>query len=303
MTENLKKDIILKAWDLVNHDIKIKKFYFIPWLISIIFLMFILVYQVIYTYVILFHQQDKALNFILNIFHSWYLTEILIVWGIFLLFYVIIMPIFEWALIWYLSKKETIETEVRMSDAVWWWLYRFLPLFEYWNIFSQFKFISMINIYLFILRFIWVEYITSLSIIFGILLIISSIINILFAYSRFEIVLNNKKALESLSESMKIALLNIWTTTRIYFFMFLVNIRIILNFLVFLFFPIIIASAITYITTKVYLLVTVLILSIIFLVLIVILWYLWWVFEVLKTSIRYNAYIEWKKKLSEIWEK
>ncbi len=296
----MNKDIIIKAWDLVNHDTKIKKFYFIPGLISVMFLMVILVYQVIYTYVELFNQKDKALSIILNIFHSWYFTEILIIWGIFLLFYIIIIPIFEGSLIWYISKKDTLETKVSITDSISNWVYRFLPLFEYGNIFSQFKFLSMVNIYLFCLRFLGIQYIMLLNYVFIFLLIISTIINILFVYCRFEIVLNNKKALESLSGSAKISILNIATTARIYFFLFLVNIRVILNFIVFLFFPIVIASAITYISTKVYLFITVCILSIIFMVFIVILWYLWWVFEVLKTSVRYNAYIEWKKKLDEI---
>lgn len=296
----MNKDIILKAWELVNHDTKIKKFYFFPGLISVIFLMIILVYQVIYTYVELFGKQDEALTFILNIFHSWYLSEILIVGWIFLLAYILIIPIFEGTLIWYISKKETPESDISLSDSMGKWLYRFLPLFEYWNLFSQFKFISMINVYLFCLRFVWLEYMMLLNYIFAFLLIISTIINILFAYSRFEIVLNNKKAFESLGSSSKIAILNLATTTKIYFFLFLVNIRVILNFWVFLFFPIIIASAITYIGTKIYLLIAIFVLSIIFLFLILILGYLWWVFDILKTAIRHNAYVEWKKKLNEV---
>lgn len=296
----MNKDIILNAWDLVNHDTKIKKFYFFPGLISVIFLMIILVYQVIYTYVELFEKKDEALTFILGVFHSGYFMEILIIGWIFLLAYILIIPIFEGTLIWYISKKETPESDISLSDSMGKWLYRFLPLFEYGNLFSQFKFISMINIYLFCLRFVWLNYIMFLNYIFVFLLIISTIINILFAYARFEIVLNNKKAFESLGSSAKIAILNLATTTRIYFFLFLVNIRVILNFWVFLFFPIIIASAITYIGTKIYLFITLFILSIIFLFLIWVLGYLWWVFDILKTAIRYNAYIEWKKKLEEV---
>jgi len=299
MNDNIKKDIISKAWEIIQQDTKIKKFYFIPWLISIVFLMIILVYQVIYTYVELFNQKDKALGIILWVFHSWYFLEMLIIWSILLLFYMICMPIFEWSLIWYISKKETLETYVSISDSIWNGFYRFLPLFEYGNIFSQFKFISLINIYLFCLRFIWIQYIWQISYTFLFLLIISTIVNILFAYARFEIVLNNKKALESISESIKISILNLATTTKIYFFMFLVNIRIIINFLVFLFFPFLIASAVTFITTKTILIITVFLLSIIFIALIFILWYLWWVFEIFKTSLRYFAYVEWKKKLNE----
>lgn len=299
----MNKDIILKAWDLVNHDTKIKKFYFIPGVFSVMFLMIILVYQVIYTYVELFNQKDKALSIILNIFHSWYLSEILIIWGIFLLFYIIIIPIFEWSLIWYISKKDSLDNQVSLSESISNGLYRFLPLFEYGNIFSQFKFISMVNIYLFCLRFIGIEYIMFLNYIFVFLLIISTIVNILFVYCRFEIVLNNKKAIESLSWSAKIAILNLATTARIYFFLFLVNIRVIINFLVFLLFPIVIASAITYITTKVYLFITVFILSLIFIFLIIVLWYLWGVFEIFKISVRYNAYMDGKKRLDELEKK
>lgn len=141
-----------------------------------------------------------------------------------------------------------------------------------------------------------------LNYVFIFLLFISIIINILSIYWKFEIILNNKKALEALSGSIKISILNIKVTSRIYFFLFLLNLRIILNFTVFLFFPIIIASATVYITTKIYLLITIIILSIFFIGLIIVLWYLWWVFDVLKTAIWYNAYIHWKNKLDEIWE-
>lgn len=299
MNDSIKKNIIQKAWDIIHEDNKIKKFYFFPWLISIIFLTLILVYQTIYTYVEIFQQEDKALRVILSVFHSWYITEILIWFWIFLLLYIIITPLYEWTLISYISKKEESDTEVSLSDSFWNWLYRFLPILEFWNIFSQFRFMSILNMYLFCLRFIWLEYIWYLTLSFSFLLIISTIVNILFAYARFEIILNNKGALESITESIKIAILNIWSTTKLYFYMFLVNIRIIINFFVFLLFPFFIATAITYISTKLFLIITVIILSIIFLVLIVILWYLGWVFEILKTSIRYFAYIEWKKKISE----
>lgn len=76
MTQHLKDNIIQKAWDIVQEDSKIKKFYFIPGLISIIFLTFILAYQTIYTYVVFFNQQDQALNIILNVVHSVYIKEV-----------------------------------------------------------------------------------------------------------------------------------------------------------------------------------------------------------------------------------
>lgn len=297
MSNDIKINIIQKARDLIYEDNKIKKLFFLPWLFSIIFLTLILVYQTIYTYVEIFQQEDKILRIILNIFHAWYLLEIIIWFLIFLIIYIIIIPLYEWTLISYISKKNDNNTAVSIYDSFWVWLYRFLPLFEFWNIFDQFKFITTVNIYLFCLRFIWLEYILYLSIAFIFLLFISTIVNILFAYAKFEIVLNNKSAIEAINESIKISTLNLYTTTKLYFYMFILNIRIIINFLVFLFFPFIITTAITYITTKIFLIITIIILSIIFCILIVILWYLSWVFEILTISIRYFAYIEWKNNI------
>lgn len=298
MNENLRNKIVEKAWNLIQEDLKIKKIYFFPWLISIIFLSLILVYQTVYTYVILLDKKEAALVILLDFFHSKYLIEILIWFWIFIILYLVLTPIFESWLIYYIDKKEKWE-HISASDIIWWWLYKFLPMFEYSNIFSEFRFMSVVNIYLFCLRFIWVNYMMHLSYLFLGLLFLSMLINIVTAYSKFEIVLNNKKALESVSTSMKIALFNIWTTVRIYFFLFVVNVRIIINFFVFLLFPIIIVSAITYITSKIFLAIAVTILSVIFLWLIIILWYLWWVFEIFKTSVRYYAYIEWKKKVKD----
>lgn len=212
--------------------------------------------------------------------------------------YVIMMPLFEWALIHYIHKKDT-QNEVSFSKAFWNGLYRFLPLFEYDNIFSQFKLISVLNIYLFCLRFIGIDYLMFLNAIFLFLLWVSTVINILFAYSRFEIVLNNKKALESLSESVKIVLLNLSTTIRIYFFLFFVNIRVIINFIVFLLFPIIIALSVTYISSKVFLIITLLMVWCTFVFLIIILWYLWGVMDIFKTAVWYFAYKEGKKSLEQ----
>lgn len=299
MIEQEKNNIILQSWNIIKNDTKIKKYYFIPWLISIIFLTVLLVYQVIYTYVELFDKKDKVLNIILNFFHSEYFIEVVILWILFFIIYIIIMPIFERGLIEYISKKKD-DNEISIWYCLQKRIYKFLPFFEYSNISSEFKLITIINIYFLWLRFIWMKYIIFLNYVFLFLIIISSIINILFAYTKFEIILNNKKVFEAISSSVRLSILNLVLTLKIFFFLFIVNIRIIINFLVFLLFPIIIVSAIIYITSKIFLFITILLLSIIFLWLILILWYLWWVFEIFKTSIRYFTYKKINEKLKEV---
>lgn len=299
MNKDLQDKIVLPARKIIKEDIKIKKFYLIPWLLSIIFLTWLLVYQVIYTYVEVFwNNKEEVLRIILNFLESDYWIEALIIWLIFVWIYILMTPIFEWWLIKYIDYKNRWET-ISSIDAIWQWIYKFLPLFKFNNTFSEFKIMSILNFYLFILRFIWLEYIKILSYIFLVIFIFWFIINIMMAYAKYSIVIWNKWVFEAIWESSKIAILNMKTTIKLYFLMLWLNIRVILNFIIFLFFPIAIVLAIWYISTKFLLMVTVIILSIIFILLIVIIWYLTAVLEVFRTSVWYYAYKEGIIKLED----
>jgi len=72
MDINFKKHIIYPALQIIKTDSKIKRFYFFPGTISVIFLSGILVYQVIYTYVILLGNEDAILEYLLSFVHSDY---------------------------------------------------------------------------------------------------------------------------------------------------------------------------------------------------------------------------------------
>ena len=278
----LKEKIIIPAWNIIKDDNKIKKFYLFPWLLSILFLTILLVYQTIYTYVELFWKKEEALVLILKFFHSDYVVETIIVAVIFLIVYFLLTPIFEWWLIKYINAKENKE-ELSTSEAFWEWIYSFFPLFEYNNIFSEFKIISILNAYLFTIRFIWAEYIKVISYIFILLLFLWIVLNILLSYSKYIIILEKKPIFEAIWISSKITILNLKRTIKLYFFMLFLNMRVIFNFIIFLSFPIIIVISIWLITTKIFLIVAITILTLLFVVLIVSLWYLTAVLEVFKT--------------------
>lgn len=301
MTNLLKEKIILPAWDLISNDTNLKRFYFFPGLLSIIFLTALLVYQFAYTYIELFKKQDEALVLLLKFFHSDYLIETIIVVVVFLILYIFLIPVYEASVITYLDKKSKCRSqddEERACDNMLsFWLYRFAPMFEYNNLFSEFKFISVLNWYLFTIRFVWIEYIEYINYVFLFFLVFSIVINILFAYSENIIVLEDKKVIESISISSRISLLNLKITSKLYFLMFLFNIRVILNFLIFLLFPVFIIGAISFITSKIFLIITISILSILFVLLIIFLGYLTSVLEIFKAAIWYKAYVYGKAKL------
>lgn len=298
MTKLIKNKIFIPAWNIIKNDSKIKKFYILPWLLSIIFLTILLVYQSIYTYVIVFWKKEDALIVILKFIHSDYLIEVLITTIIFLIIYFFLGPIFEWWLIKYIHSKDNNKS-MSTSEAFGQWLYRFGSIFEYNNIFSEFKLISILNGYLFTIRFLWIEYISIINYTFIILFILWMFFNILLSYSKYVIIIEDKWVFEAIGTSSKITILNPKRTIKLYFLMFFLNLRVIFNFLIFLSFPIIIVFAIWLITSKIFLLVAITILVILFIILILALWYLTAVLEVFKTAIWYYAYLEWKKILED----
>lgn len=299
MNSILKDQIIIPAWNIIKDNTSLKQYYLFPWLLSIIFLTFLLVYQSIYTYVEIFWKKEEALILILNFFHSEYIVSIIIWAVIFLIIYVITLPIFEWGLIHYIDHKNN-NKNITPSEAIWVWIYKFFPIFEYNNLFSEFKFISIINWFLFSMRFIWIKYIDILMVVFSIILVFSIVINILFIYSKYFIVLENEKLFTAIWRSSKVSILNIRNTSKLYLLMFMLNIRVILNFLIFLIFPIIISATIIYITSQIFLIVTLTILTILFILAIYILSYLTAVLDIFKTAIWYYAYKIWVEKVKKI---
>lgn len=297
MNNSFTKSILNPSLELIRNDYKIKKFYFFPGILSVIFISVLLVYQVVYTYSVLLWKKDAVFDVLLNIFHSQYISQALIAAGIFVVCYIILIPIFEWGLIRYIDKASSWEAS--RSDSLWHGIMRFAPLFEFNNIFNMFKFMSIVNGFLFAIRFLGVEYISLLCMIFTIAFLFSIVLNILTAYARYEIVLENKWVFEAIGVSSQIALLNIKTTLKLYVLMFIMNIKVIFNFIIFLIFPLLSAFIIGFVSSQTFLTITFIVLWIIFMFLLLILWYMAAVLEVFTTSIWYNAYLEWKKKLND----
>lgn len=284
---------------MTSRSIDLKKFYLFPWILSIIFISWLLVYQTVYTYVEVFNKQDEILSILLDFFHSQYLISSLVVVLVFILIYFISIPIFESGLVFKIDAKARWK-ECTSEDALSKWMLKFLQIFKFNNIFSEFKFLTLVNLYLFSIRFIWIEYISKISYVFFVVFIFSLFINILSSYSKFFIILDNAQIFESISKSLKISIINISTTIKLYLLMFVLSIRVLINFIVILFIPIWIISAISYISSQFFLAIALIIIVISAIFLIIILWYLTSVLEIFRTSVWYFAFKENKKRLEEL---
>lgn len=297
-----KEDIIKPWWELTSKSIDLKKFYLFPWILSIIFITWLLVYQTVYTYVEVFDKQTETLSILLDFFHSQYFISSLIIVLVFILIYFLSIPIFESWLIFKIDAKARWK-ECTTEDALSKWMLKFLQIFKFNNIFSEFKFLTLVNLYLFSIRFIWIEYIKNISYVFLIVFVFSLFINILSSYSKFFIILDNAKIFESISKSLKISIINISTTIKLYLLMFILSIRVLVNFFVILLIPIWIISALTYISSQFFLAITLIIIILSAIFLIFILWYLTSVLEIFRTSVWYFAFKNCKKRLDDLEEK
>lgn len=298
MLYNFREDILAPSMEIIRNDIKLKKFYFFPGLFSMVFLSLVLTYQGVYTYVELLWNTDAALQVLLNFFHSWYIVEILIAAAIIFVSYIIILPIFEWALIRYIDQRKN--GTASCSESLWVGMFRFYTLFEFNSIVSIFKFLSLVNAYLFALRLLWIEYIGMLNIFFLVVFIFSCIVNTLLAYARFEIVLQNKSTFEAIWVSTQISLIHLKTTLKLYFMMFLLHIRVVLNFILFILFPLLALSITSYIGSLLFSTILLVILWVVFLFFILALWYLAWVLEIFTKAMWYKSYCIGKEKLEHI---
>ena len=263
-----------------------------------VFLSLILTYQWIYTYIELLWNKDEALMMLLDFFHSDYLTPVIIGWVITFLSYIIIMPVFEGALIRYINQRK--KDWASCSESLWVGMFRFYPLFEFNSIVSIFKFITLINAYLFTLRLLWLEYFFVINIFFTVVFLFSCLINILLAYARFEIVLENKSTFEAIWVSTQISLIHLKTTVKLYFMMFLVNMRVILNFILFIIFPLLAVTITSLVGSLIFTTILLVILGWVFLLFLLALWYLAGVLEIFTKSMWYKSYLIGKEKLSNI---
>ncbi|MDQ1343676.1 MAG: hypothetical protein QG650_396 [Patescibacteria group bacterium] len=124
----------------------------------------------------------------------------------------------------------------------------FLPIFEAHNLLSPFKLLSIITFYLFLLRIFGKDYALPISLLAVVYLGFSFLINILFAYTRFFIVLEHDKAFEAMGKSVRMALDNLEVTFRLYFTLLLVYVRTILTVVAFIIFPFAISAVLTYVS-------------------------------------------------------
>ena len=95
----MKEHIALRAWEMITEFSSLKKLNFFPSFIGMTWLFLVLIYQITFTYVIIFKQKDKFFSLVSNFMHKDYFIEVLVSFGGLFLLYIFVAPLAEGALV------------------------------------------------------------------------------------------------------------------------------------------------------------------------------------------------------------
>lgn len=296
----MKQDIIIPSWELVNKASLIKKFFLFPSIVLTGYLSVIIAYQIWYTYIYLFWLNQEFFSWLISIIQQKSGTIMIFVWIILILTYVFIIPIAEW---WLITLIDSYSKKDSWKYTVWnwisWWLLNFLKIFEYNNFTAIFRPVPITTFHIFLLRFMWLNYLPTLVTTYLIYLFFAFLINSLLSYTKFIIVFEDQWLFEAMSTSTKMAISNLGMTFKLYFSVIIVHIRVLLTLLITIIFPIIISLIFTYLTAKILIWLSIIVAVILFAIILLIISQINMVTDIFIVSMWYNAYKIAKGEKSE----
>lgn len=297
----MREDIVIPAWEVASKNAEMKIFNFLPSLLSTVYLSIILLYQVSWTYINIFNLKDQFFSMVINFVHADYFWEVMLGFVGFFLGYILITPISEGGIIALINaenkdhedRKKTIQYGLGQG------LKHFLPIFEANNITSLFKLLSILTFTIFLIRLFGIAYIGYVFAAMGFYFILAVLVNIFLAYTRFFIVLENKRAFDAIVASATMALENLGITFKLYLTLILVYVRTLLTVLVFILLPFVLSAIFTYVTIASIKFVFIVLLLALVSVFLVFVSHLNSVLEIFVETLWYRAYMDNKSRNTE----
>jgi hypothetical protein len=148
--------------------------------------------------------------------------------------YTVLPPIFHGALIHALIRIKNYES---ISGSFEIGLRRFFPMFEFAVISGSFSIIAMFTEASFVLRWWGMNVFFFVLPIFLFIAMVGLIASFLFTYAEFFIVIDNKRVIKSIGESMILVISNLRKTILVFVLMLLISARIVLNVVLVLLIP------------------------------------------------------------------
>ena len=243
------RKIIAEAWVFTQNNKKITLWYaFFPSLIVTVSGMIYFVYQY-YAFKSspLFENWDQSFTMILvstvwQIISENLLTlpTLIVIAIVVAILYIIVPPLCQGSIIQLIARKRNGQ-DVRTRDGIKYGLINFLPLFEFSWIKRTFSFVSIFTSVAFLWRNLGTEAVQAFLPIIIIISIVAIIMTLIFTYTEFFIVIDDRRVIESIGKSVSLVITHLEATILLSILMLIISIRILIQIFFVLFIPIIIA--------------------------------------------------------------
>jgi len=236
------RDIVQKSWQVTQVHLKKLIWYgavpaFFTTLVSSVFLAY--QYHAFATSTLFTHKDPEladSVRMVWGIVSAYPKASIFLAIVAIIVFggYTLLPPIFNGALIHALMKIKNYEP---ISGSLEIGLRRFFPMFEFALISGSFSIITVFTESSFVLRW-WGENVFFFALpIFLFIAMVGLIASFLFTYTEFFIVIDNKRVIKSIGESVILVLSNLRKTILIFILMLFISLRVILNVILVLLIP------------------------------------------------------------------
>lgn len=171
-------------------------------------------------------------------FDSSLIWRFIIIWLILFIWYELIPPVWEAAMIYHLDEHPEKKDWFRALAK---WLYKFFPMFEYGLSTSLFK-ASVITLVVVRLVLLDLRDNTFIFILMSIWIAISFFVALLLPYTKMFICLQGLPFFEAMKQSVSMSIQNIWITVKFVIMSFILSIRFLFNMAIVIWIPIALVS-------------------------------------------------------------
>lgn len=159
--------------------------------------------------------------------------------GVLFLLYMSLPTLFQCAAVQYIARRKNNQN-VTLGDGMKHGIFSFLPLFEYHAMVKIFAFFWLLGEAAFVLRNLGMDAFRFIGPVFLVVFLFGLLVSLLFTYTAFFIIIDNKSVMGSVGASIKLVILN-WTHTfLVTVLMLIIGVRIIIQLIIVLSIPAII---------------------------------------------------------------
>ena len=246
------KRVIASAWEFTQNNKKMIIWYaFLPALIETLAGIIYLGYQ-FYAFKSspLFENWERSFGYVLfttvldvlrNNISS--IVPLIVIAAIIGVLYLLVPPICQGAIVQLVARKKNGQ-DVKTRHGIKYGLWSFLPLFEYSWLVRTISLAALLSLMSSIARNLGMNIFDTFIIVFVLYAIISVVLTLLFIYTEFFIIIDDRKVFDSISRSCQLVVTHLEETIMLSIMMLIISVRILVQILFVLLIPAIIVASI-----------------------------------------------------------